>query len=61
VLWSADVPIPAALKGVEMSLCCRATDIAANSQPEQIAPTWNMRGLATNTWDRVTVSVARDE
>ena len=36
-------------------LVCKATDAAHNTQPEQPASAWNLRGLANNTWHRVDV------
>eukprot|EP00667_Euglena_gracilis_P007447 EG_transcript_7523 len=53
VLWSAKVAVPR--DRAEVDLCCRAVDVAYNTQPESPAAIWNMRGLLTNSWHHVVV------
>jgi sulfite oxidase len=56
-LWEARVRAPAAGAAV-MQLVCKATDVAANTQPETAAAIYNWRGVANNAWARVNVVVA---
>lgn len=54
--WEADVPVPDALRGKQISILCRATDVSYNTQPERPEPIWNLRGLNCNCWHRVVVN-----
>jgi len=42
----------------KLEVLCRATDAASNTQPETAAPIWNLRGLANNSWHRITVTLS---
>jgi len=59
--WEADVMVPANKIGSTIELCCKATDVSYNVQPEQVQPIWNLRGLNNNSWHRVAVKVVEDE
>ena len=56
--FSATLEIPKELrqKG-KIELCCKAVDIAYNTQPEQPDAIWNMRGLLSNAWHRVPITI----
>lgn len=58
-LWEADMPIPENKK--EFQLCARAVDTSYNTQPSDVGPMWNLRGILNNSWHRVTVKVEDDE
>lgn len=65
VLWEAEVKLPKELltqgQGPgprQLSLMCKATDDACNTQPGDTRAIWNFRGLNNNAWHRVSVSVA---
>ncbi len=51
-LWKAVVPVEGE-KGLE--IVCKAVDSAYNTQPEDVGPIWNLRGVLNNSWHRVTV------
>lgn len=53
-LWQARVELPAG----RHELVVRAVDSAANTQPEDLAHVWNMKGYVNNAWHRVTLDVA---
>lgn len=54
--WEAEVPMPEGSKaGDKIELCCKATDSAYNTQPEDPAHIWNLRGLNNNSWSKVHV------
>lgn len=55
-LWEATLPLPEGHSG-PLELVCKATDAAYNTQPEDASAVWNIRGLANNSWHRVTVVV----
>jgi hypothetical protein len=38
-------------------IVCKAVDSSYNSQPEEAASIWNMRGLLSNSWHRVSIKV----
>jgi len=40
-----------------LDLCCRAVDDSYNTQPDSLAPVWNLRGVLNNAWHHVCVSV----
>ena len=50
-LWSAETTL---FPGAH-SLVVRATDVKGDTQPEDVAATWNVKGYANNAWHRVTV------
>jgi sulfite oxidase len=69
--WQASVPITnemraracastaaAASKRCQVELISRAVDSAYNTQPDSVAPIWNLRGVVNNAWHRVSVEVA---
>eukprot|EP00903_Cladosiphon_okamuranus_P009269 g8844.t1 len=58
-LWEASLPVPKG-KG-EMKLVCKAIDAGYNSQPENPEPIWNIRGVLSNSWHRVSLKVSNDE
>jgi len=57
-LWEATVPMPTEAKDrASVELICKATDSAYNDQPDTVAPIWNLRGVLTHSWHRVTLRV----
>ena len=49
-LWKAHVKLPADLQaGASVEVAARATDDTYNTQPERVAPLWNMRGVLNNS------------
>lgn len=58
-LWEATVPLPEGFSG-PLQLACKATDQSYNTQPEDVASIWNIRGLANNAWHKVNVTVSAD-
>ena len=69
--WQASVPITnemraracastaaTASKRCQLELISRAVDSAYNTQPDSVAPIWNLRGVVNNAWHRVSVEVA---
>ncbi|XP_058488500.1 sulfite oxidase, mitochondrial [Solea solea] len=58
-LWEVTVPIPPGAK--ELEIICKAVDNSYNVQPDTVAPIWNLRGVLSNAWHRVTVKVREDE
>ena len=55
-LWDAAVPLPRGASGA-VTLVAKATDESCNTQPERPESVWNLRGVACNSWPRVTVQV----
>uniref|UniRef100_A0A8C2SPL9 Sulfite oxidase n=1 Tax=Coturnix japonica TaxID=93934 RepID=A0A8C2SPL9_COTJA len=53
-LWELTVPVTA---GTELEIVCKAVDNSYNVQPDSVAPIWNLRGVLSNAWHRVRVSV----
>lgn len=47
----------------EVQVACRAWDTAYNTQPERTEHIWNLRGVVSNAWHRVPITVvdAQDE
>ncbi len=54
-LWQVEAELLAG----DHTLVVRATDSAANSQPERVESVWNYKGYANNAWHRVPVRVRR--
>ncbi|XP_035427515.1 sulfite oxidase, mitochondrial [Cygnus atratus] len=54
VLWELQAPVAA---GAELEIVCKAVDGSYNVQPDSVAPIWNLRGVLSNAWHRVRVSV----
>ena len=52
-LWRAEIEVGSG----PGELIARAWDSAANTQPENAAHLWNVKGYANNAWDRVNVNV----
>ncbi|CAH3176142.1 unnamed protein product, partial [Porites lobata] len=57
-LWQATLPLPEGKNSLE--ICVKAIDSSYNSQPDSVAPIWNLRGVLSNAWHRVNVKVKRD-
>lgn len=54
-LWEATLPIP---QGVDkLDIVCKAVDSSYNVQPDTVAPIWNLRGVLSNAWHRISVPV----
>lgn len=58
-LWEATIPLPAGAQ--EMEIVCKAVDNSYNMQPDTVPPIWNLRGVLSNAWHRVTVRIREDE
>ncbi|XP_075055653.1 sulfite oxidase, mitochondrial [Mixophyes fleayi] len=41
----------------ELTIICKAVDSSYNVQPDTVAPIWNLRGVLSNAWHRVRVTV----
>ncbi len=54
--WHLDLPLPKDHSG-PLEVCCRAVDSSYNTQPDTVAPIWNMRGIVNNAWHRINISV----
>ncbi|RWS31355.1 putative sulfite oxidase-like protein, partial [Leptotrombidium deliense] len=54
-LWKAKIPVKNDTKKVE--LICKAVDSSYNTQPETFAPIWNLRGVLSNAWHRISVQL----
>ncbi|KAJ3153985.1 hypothetical protein HDU89_008852 [Geranomyces variabilis] len=59
--FEARVPVAAAARkdGQVVEVVCKAIDEAYNSQPERVEGIWNMRGVLSNAWHRVKVTVTQ--
>jgi len=55
-LWNlaADVPKEMIDSGT-LRICIKASDSAYNTQPEDFAPIWNLRGVLSNAWHKIQV------
>jgi sulfite oxidase len=51
IFWECEVPAVVKKDGT-VELASKAVDLAFNSQPETVAPAWNVRGLGNNSWHR---------
>ena len=58
-LWEATLSIPDHQQCQQLSILCKATDSAYNSQPERTEATWNLGGFLQNAWHRVNVTVPK--
>ncbi|XP_004069293.1 sulfite oxidase, mitochondrial isoform X2 [Oryzias latipes] len=54
-LWELTAPLPPPAQ--ELEIICKAVDSSYNVQPETFPPIWNLRGLLSNAWHRVTVKI----
>lgn len=58
-LWELTVPLPDDVK--QMEIVCKAVDSSYNMQPDTILPIWNLRGVLSNAWHRVSVRIRQEE
>ena len=58
-LWECLIPIPIEHSG-KMEIVCKAQDSSCNTQPETVAPIWNLRGVLNNAWHRIEVNIVSD-
>lgn len=56
-LWSADIPLADGTKTVEV--WSKAVDSNYNVQPETFENTWNLRGVLSNAYSRIKVTIAQ--
>ncbi|KAK2821423.1 hypothetical protein Q7C36_020766 [Tachysurus vachellii] len=54
-LWEITIPLPDGAQ--ELEVVCKAIDSSYNTQPDSVAPIWNLRGVLSNAWHRVRVKV----
>ncbi|XP_067287332.1 sulfite oxidase, mitochondrial [Pseudorasbora parva] len=57
-LWEIDIPL--LHRAQELEIVCKAVDSSYNTQPDTVAPIWNLRGVLSNAWHRVKVKVKED-
>jgi sulfite oxidase len=57
--WEVELEIPKDQK--ELKIVAKAVDTSYNSQPEEFAPIWNLRGVLSNAWPKVVVQINNDE
>ncbi|KAL0978266.1 hypothetical protein UPYG_G00168180 [Umbra pygmaea] len=57
-LWELTAPLPPGAQ--ELEIVCKAVDNSYNTQPDTVPPIWNLRGVLSNAWHRVKVTV-KDE
>lgn len=57
--WEVVLPVPR--NAANLDLACKAVDAAYNTQPEAVAPIWNMRGLLNNAYHRVHITLNRPD
>ncbi|XP_044851409.1 sulfite oxidase, mitochondrial isoform X3 [Mauremys mutica] len=57
-LWRLTAPVPP--DAAELDIVCKAVDASYNVQPDTVEPIWNLRGVLSNAWHRVRVTVAED-
>ncbi|KAM4751716.1 sulfite oxidase, mitochondrial isoform 1-T3 [Cyanocitta cristata] len=55
-LWELRAPVAA---GSRLDIVCKAVDRSYNVQPDSVAPIWNLRGVLSNAWHHVPVTVTR--
>lgn len=60
-LWEYEVPQEVVKGKGELELVVKATDTTYNVQPPSIEPFWNLRGVCSNAWSRVTVKLPKEE
>ncbi|NXI17998.1 SUOX oxidase, partial [Irena cyanogastra] len=53
-LWELRAPVPA---GARLDIVCKAVDRSYNVQPDTVGPIWNLRGVLSNAWHHVPVTV----
>mmetsp|Transcript_8984 Transcript_8984/g.19105 ORF Transcript_8984/g.19105 Transcript_8984/m.19105 type:complete len:670 (+) Transcript_8984:264-2273(+) len=60
--WECDgIPARVCDDGCSVELCCKGVDSSFNTQPESSDGLWNVRGLANNSWFKVTHRLNGDE
>jgi sulfite oxidase len=60
-LWEATVPLPSDREeGGKVELVCKAVDASYNVQPDSVEGIWNLRGVLSNAWHRVHVTVPKE-
>ncbi|XP_048687606.2 sulfite oxidase, mitochondrial isoform X2 [Caretta caretta] len=57
-LWRLTAPVPP--DRTELDIVCKAVDTSYNVQPDTVEPIWNLRGVLSNAWHHVRVTVAED-
>uniref|UniRef100_A0A8C8SKS2 Sulfite oxidase, mitochondrial n=1 Tax=Pelusios castaneus TaxID=367368 RepID=A0A8C8SKS2_9SAUR len=57
-LWQLTAPVPTG--STELDIVCKAVDTSYNVQPDTVEPIWNLRGVLSNAWHRVHITVAQD-
>lgn len=55
-IWEVRVPV-SKLPAGNVELVAKAVDSSYNTQPDTVAPIWNLRGVINNAWHRVHVVV----
>ncbi|XP_077583044.1 sulfite oxidase, mitochondrial [Stigmatopora nigra] len=58
-LWELTLPLPPDARQLE--IVCKAVDDSYNMQPDTVAPIWNLRGVLSNAWHRVKVTISDAE
>uniref|UniRef100_A0A8C4QS89 Sulfite oxidase n=1 Tax=Eptatretus burgeri TaxID=7764 RepID=A0A8C4QS89_EPTBU len=58
-LWTLQAPLPA--EGGKLEIVCKAVDSSYNVQPESFEPIWNLRGVLSNAWHHVHITVLPPE
>eukprot|EP01080_Neovahlkampfia_damariscottae_P003201 gene3201-5517_t len=57
--WEIELDIPK--DKTELKIVAKAVDTSFNTQPEEFAPIWNIRGVLSNAWPKVHVKIQNDE
>ncbi|KAK3107113.1 hypothetical protein FSP39_007409 [Pinctada imbricata] len=57
--WEGTIPIPKESKGVAQ-IMCKAVDSSYNVQPDSVEGIWNLRGVLSNAWHKVSVVLPKD-
>lgn len=58
--WTATIPVTKEMEGKNVEICVKAVNSAYDTQPESPAPLWNLRGVLSNSWHRVSVVVPKE-
>lgn len=56
-LWTIRIPVDPKLKGKEIEIWAKAVDSAYNVQPESFENIWNLRGVLSNAYHRVKITL----
>lgn len=54
-LWTAQVSVPP--KAATLNLVVKAVDSNYNTQPENFKDIWNLRGVLSNAYHKITVNI----